>query len=252
MDLLFTKRVFDFRGELITEPKIITNADHAWLCRLEIAVRAGTRKFIEDLVIVPDVIDFVEDKQDRATDRVEFLVENVEDTLLRVAGRRGEPGLCRALVKGRTLTDTPATAATDGLCCGGTNGVFGCYWFHASPPGTSVGGIKFVIGRSAGLVPETTAKPRATAPVVLHPPNVRAGQHSTQWGVSVDGGQARRSHRSDQPEAATRGRPGMPERTPDRREGSLEAAVKSPAVPEPQGSLRTMRTAESQSIWLKT
>ena len=47
--------------------------------------------------------------------------------------RRGAPGLCRALVKEWTPTDTPATAATDDLCCGGTNGVFGCYWFHASP-----------------------------------------------------------------------------------------------------------------------
>jgi hypothetical protein len=47
--------------------------------------------------------------------------------------RRGAPGLCRALVKGRTPTDTPATAATDDLCCGGTLGVFACYWFHASP-----------------------------------------------------------------------------------------------------------------------
>jgi len=34
--------------------------------------------------------------------------------------------------------------------------------------GTSAGGIKFATGRSAGFTPETTAKPRATAPVVLH------------------------------------------------------------------------------------
>jgi hypothetical protein len=47
--------------------------------------------------------------------------------------RRGAPGLCRALVKGQKPTDTPSTAATDDLCCGGTNGVFGCHWFHASP-----------------------------------------------------------------------------------------------------------------------
>ena len=33
---------------------------------------------------------------------------------------------------------------------------------------TSAGGSKFAIGRSAGFVPETTAKPRATVPVVLH------------------------------------------------------------------------------------
>ena len=31
-----------------------------------------------------------------------------------------------------------------------------------------MGGIKFAIGCSAGPVPGTTAKPRATAPVVLH------------------------------------------------------------------------------------
>ena len=47
--------------------------------------------------------------------------------------RRGAPGLCRALVKGRTPTDTPATAATDDLCCGGSSGVFEWYRFHASP-----------------------------------------------------------------------------------------------------------------------
>jgi hypothetical protein len=39
-------------------------------------------------------------------------------------GKRGAPGLCRALVKGRTPTDTPATAATDDLCWGGIPGVF--------------------------------------------------------------------------------------------------------------------------------
>jgi hypothetical protein len=33
---------------------------------------------------------------------------------------------------------------------------------------TSASGIKFATVRSAGFVPETTAKPRATAPVVLH------------------------------------------------------------------------------------
>lgn len=89
-------------------------------------------------------------------------------TLQQNGVRRGAPDLCRALVKGRTPTDTPATAATDDLCCGGTNGVFGCDWFHASPPRTSAGGSKFVISRSGGLVPETTAKPRVTTPVVLH------------------------------------------------------------------------------------
>ena len=46
---------------------------------------------------------------------------------------RTTPGLCRALMKGQTPTDTPATAATDDLCCGGTLGVFGCHWFYASP-----------------------------------------------------------------------------------------------------------------------
>jgi len=46
--------------------------------------------------------------------------------------RRGAPGLCRAHVKGWTPTDTPATTATDDLCCGGSSGVFGCFWFHAS------------------------------------------------------------------------------------------------------------------------
>jgi hypothetical protein len=32
----------------------------------------------------------------------------------------------------------------------------------------SAGGIKFATGRSAGFAPETTAKPRATALVILH------------------------------------------------------------------------------------
>lgn len=34
---------------------------------------------------------------------------------------------------GRTFTDTPATTATDDLCCGGNPGVCGCHWSHASP-----------------------------------------------------------------------------------------------------------------------
>ena len=53
--------------------------------------------------------------------------------ITKISDFRTTPGLCRALVKGRTPTDTPATAATDDLCCGGTHGVFGCYRFHASP-----------------------------------------------------------------------------------------------------------------------
>ena len=53
--------------------------------------------------------------------------------ITKISDFRTTPGLCRALVKGRTPTDTPATAATDDLCCGGAPGVFGCYRFHASP-----------------------------------------------------------------------------------------------------------------------
>ena len=54
-----------------------------------------------------------------------FVITKIEDF-------RTTPGLCRALVKGRTPTDTPATAAIDDRCCGGISGVLGCYWFHAS------------------------------------------------------------------------------------------------------------------------
>jgi hypothetical protein len=35
---------------------------------------------------VADVVDFVEDDHDGPTERVEFLVEDIEDPLLRVAG----------------------------------------------------------------------------------------------------------------------------------------------------------------------
>jgi hypothetical protein len=48
--------------------------------------------------------------------------------------RRGASGLCRAFAKRRTLTDVPATAATDARCCGGTS--------HMQvSAGTSAGGI---------------------------------------------------------------------------------------------------------------
>ena len=83
---------------------------------------------------------------------------------------RGKTRCARPLSRpreGATPTDTPATAATDTLSCGG-NGVFGCPGSTRVPAGTSPGGIKFATGRSGDLVPETTAKPRATAPVVLH------------------------------------------------------------------------------------
>ena len=88
--------------------------------------------------------------------------------ITKISDFRTRPGLCRALMKGQTPTDTPAgqqqmtSVAVALTVCSGIIGS------TRVPTGTSAGEIESAIGRSAGFVPETTAKPRATAPVVLH------------------------------------------------------------------------------------
>lgn len=88
--------------------------------------------------------------------------------ITKISDFRTTPGLCRAHVRGRTPTDTPpwqqqttSVAVALPVCSGVTGST------QVSPE-TSAGGIKFATGRFAGSTPETTAKPRATVPVVLH------------------------------------------------------------------------------------
>ena len=53
---------------------------------VDVAIRPCSRKPIEYVVRLADVVDLVEDDHDGATECVEFLVEDVEDSLLGVTG----------------------------------------------------------------------------------------------------------------------------------------------------------------------
>jgi len=60
MDFFFTEGVLHFRRKVVTEAEVVADANHARFRFGEVAVRPCSRDLVENLVVITDVVDFVE------------------------------------------------------------------------------------------------------------------------------------------------------------------------------------------------
>lgn len=69
LEFLLTEAGLDFRAERFSKLEIVRDADDSYLGRFQITVCAGSRNLIQYRIVL-DVIDFIEDDDNRATEFV--------------------------------------------------------------------------------------------------------------------------------------------------------------------------------------
>lgn len=77
---------------------------------MDVAVRPCSRKPIEDVIGLADIVDLVEGDHDSPTECVEFLVDDVEDSCLGVTG--GADAVLSLTNRTLAWMDTPTTVSS--------------------------------------------------------------------------------------------------------------------------------------------